>query len=146
MKKNKIFIGLAVGIGVYLLWNLKRKKSSGVVEQVKETVKQTVQPSSKPSSKMVYRGIVKHSAPAGVNTYLYGFQSLMSITRGKAEYSDIFATSSRLKATQTDNFFLRDSKGNDYTIIGVNNSGVYIKGNKKADFPIGSQFEIRKIA
>lgn len=41
MKKNKIFIGLAVGIGAYLLWNLKRKKSSGVVEQVKETVAPT---------------------------------------------------------------------------------------------------------
>jgi len=139
--KNKNLI-LGVGVAVLLYFIFKSKKGKQVTEQITEKAKETV----KPSSKMVYRGIVKYSTNAGVNTYLYGFQSLNSITRGKAEYSDIFTTSNRLKATQTDNFVLRDSKGNDYTIIGVNNSGVYIKGDKKADFPNGSQFEIRKIA
>lgn len=28
MKKNKIFIALAVGIGAYLLWNMKKNKST----------------------------------------------------------------------------------------------------------------------
>lgn len=38
MKNKKIIIGLALGVGAYLLWNMKRKKSTGVVEEIKETV------------------------------------------------------------------------------------------------------------
>ena len=138
MKNKNLILGVGVAVLLYIIF--KSKKGKQVTEQITEKAKETV----KPSSKMVYRGVVKYSANAGINTYLYGFQSLNSITRGKADYSDIFTTSNRLKATQTDNFVLRDSKGNDYTIIGVNNSGVFIKGDKKADFPNGSQFEIRK--
>lgn len=142
MKNKKLIYGLGLGVVAYLLYKNKSKifgkKASA------EAVEKVVQEAVKPKSKLVYRGVVRNSALSGINTYLFGHQSLNSITRGKSEYGEIFTTSGSLKATQTDNFFLRDSKGNDYTIIGVNNSGIYIKGNKRADFPNGSQFEIRK--
>ena len=36
MKKNKIFIGLALGVGAYLLWNMKRTKTISKTESVNE--------------------------------------------------------------------------------------------------------------
>ena len=56
MKTKNAIIGLALGVGAYLLWNLKRKKSSGVVEQVKETVEKAVEP-LKTKDEEVFRGI-----------------------------------------------------------------------------------------
>ena len=151
MKNKKLIYGLGLGVVAYLLYKNKSKifgkKASGEVDKNVKAVEKVVQEVVKPKSKLVYRGIAKYIS--GVeNTQITGQKNLMyiigSMGKNLNEYGALYTTSATTKPTQNDDFFVRNSKGIDYTIIGVNSQGVMIKGDNKVAFPKGSQFEIRK--
>ena len=135
----------------YLLYKNKSKifgkKTSAEVDKSVEVVEKQVKQAVKPKSELVYRGIVNHVS--GVeNTQITGQRALMyiigSMKKFIDEYRALYTQTTYTIPTQNDDFFVRNSKNIDYTIIGVNNQGVIIKGDNKLAFPKGSQFEIRK--
>ena len=150
MKNKKLIYGLGLGVVGYLLYKNKSKifgkKTSAEVDKSVEVVEKQVKQAVKPKSELVYRGIVNHVS--GVeNTQITGQLGLMYVIGNMQKINELgalYTTSATTKPTQNDDFFVRNSKNIDYTIIGVNNQGVIIKGDNKLAFPKGSQFEIRK--
>ena len=119
MKKNKIFIALAVGIGAYLLWNLKRKKSSGVVEQVKETVEKVAEP-LKTKDEEVFRGINDFAKSTRVQNKQYVRIPNPNILLGKPN-------ASRLEYLQRgEDFEVENSRGERKKVLGYSNVGVIL--------------------
>ena len=152
MKNKKLIYAVGIVVGAYLLFKNKSKifgkKTSAEIDKSVEGVEKVVQGVVKPKSKLVYRGIVR-SVGGGANTRILGQKLLMYIVQGldkkSTEYSALYTPSATFKPTQNDDFFVRNSKGIDYTIIAVNNQNIMIKGDNVDAFPKGSQFEIRKI-
>ena len=152
MKNKKLIYAVGIVVGAYLLFKNKSKifgkKASAEIDKSVEGVEKVVQGVVKPKSKLVYRGIVKYISGAE-NTQITGQTNLMYVIgkmKNVKEYDALYTQRATTKPTQNDDYFVRNSKGIDYTIIGVNNQGVIIKGDNKVAFPKGSQFEIRKIA
>ena len=120
MKKNKIFIALAVGIGAYLLWNLKRKKSSGVVEQVKETVEKAVEP-LKTKDEEVFRGVNEFTKNMRVQNKQHIRIPNPHKLLGKPN------NAIRLEYLQKgDNFEVENSSGERKKVLGYSNVGIIL--------------------
>jgi len=119
MKNKKLIIGLGLGIGAYLIWNLKRKKSSGVVEQVKETVEKAVEP-LKTKDEEVFRGVNEFAKSTRVQNKQYVRIPNPHKLLGKSN-------ATRLEYLQKgEDFEVENSRGERKKVLGYSNVGVIL--------------------
>jgi hypothetical protein len=113
MKTKKIIIGLGLGLGAYLLWKLKSKKSTGAVEVVKETVEP-----KQPNKTLLHRGVEVSGNESNLDKQFVRIN--FNVFKTNPVKSPSFSV------PQDAQYFIENSKGERRDVIRANKYGLVI--------------------